>query len=87
MADKASGDKAGERNFFARTAKNTTKRAKRAQEKVIYLVCFMNEIRFNAQSWRKMLLLSMCRRVDIIVYLGKISIDPVLPRLSFVLIR
>ncbi|XP_028395923.1 amphiphysin-like [Dendronephthya gigantea] len=34
MADKASGDKAGEKNFFARTAKNTTKRAKRAQEKV-----------------------------------------------------
>lgn len=35
MADKASGEKAGEKSFFARTAKNTTKRAKRAQEKVI----------------------------------------------------
>ena len=34
MADKASSEKAGEKNFFARTAKNTTKRAKRAQEKV-----------------------------------------------------
>lgn len=34
MADKPSGDKAGEKNFFARTAKNTTKKAKRAQEKV-----------------------------------------------------
>ncbi|XP_046862718.1 myc box-dependent-interacting protein 1-like [Xenia sp. Carnegie-2017] len=34
MADKGNGEKAGEKSFFARTAKNTTKKAKRAQEKV-----------------------------------------------------
>ena len=40
MTDRASSDKAGEKSFFARTAKNTTKRAKRAQEKVVTKLVF-----------------------------------------------
>ena len=56
MADKASGEKAGEKSFFARTAKNTTKKAKRAQEKVVlisYTFKGVNNGRaFNASQWR-----------------------------------